>query len=371
MTAPRPLQRIALIGPVAPLRSGIARHSGALAAELARHSGATVQAWSFSRQYPARLFPGEAQIDNALPPPAGVAVSQTIDTLNPLTWRHTAREVAAFAPDLAIVPAWTFFTAPALGWIARDLRRRGIPVVAMVHNARDHEAAGWKNRLLAWQIAQANRAVAHNAPVAAQIAAIDPAMPVAISPHPLYDDYPAPTGTLPRRAALELLFFGLVRPYKGLDLLIEALAQSGLHDVRLTIAGEFWSGLDETRAQVARLGLSDTVEIVPRYLSDAETAELFARCDALIAPYRAATGSGVLALAQHYQRPVIASDVPGLREAVAHRETGWLFPGGDIAALAALLRDTATRQTAAAMQPALAAQRDTLSWAKLAEAVVG
>lgn len=370
MTAPQPPQRIALIGPVAPLRSGIARHSGALAAELARRDGVEVRAWSFARQYPARLFPGGAQIDPALAPPAAVAVARTVDTLNPLTWRHTAREVAAFAPDLAIIPAWTFFVAPALGWIARELRRRGIRVVAMVHNARDHEAAAWKNRLLAWQIAHSDRAVTHNAPLAAQVARIAPELPVAVSPHPLYDDYPAPSGTLPRRAGLELLFFGLVRPYKGLDLLLDALAQSGLRDVRLTVAGEFWSGLEEIRAQVARLGLGEMVEIVPRYVSDAEAAELFARCDALVAPYRAATGSGVLALAQHYCRPVVASDVPGLREAVADGVTGWVFPGGDGTALATLLRDRLDRASAAAMQPALAAQRDALSWKRLADAVL-
>ncbi|WP_169829164.1 glycosyltransferase [Tsuneonella mangrovi] len=364
-------KRIAIVGPLPPLRSGIARHTCALAAELAGRKGLEVRAWSFSRQYPARLFPGEAQVDPALAPPAGVAVATSIDTLLPLSWGRTAKEIAEFAPDIAIVPAWTFFVAPALGWISRSLRKRGIEVVAMVHNARDHEAARWKNRLLGWQVMQAGRAVAHNAPVAAEIARIAPLLPSAICPHPLYDDYPAPTGSLPRRAGLELLFYGLVRPYKGLDVLLDALAKRELRDVKLTVAGEFWSGLDGVRRQVAQLGIEPLVEIIPRYQSDAETAELFTRCDALVAPYRAASGSGVLALAQHYERPVIASDVPGLREAVCDGETGWLFPAGDVDALAALLATKVTRENARSMQPALAGQRASLSWARLADALLG
>ena len=142
-----------------------------------------------------------------------------------------------------------------------------------------------------------------------------PETPIEVSAHPVYDDYPEPRGTLAREAGLELLFFGLIRPYKGLDLALEALAASGRDDVRLSVVGEFWEGRDQIDALIARLALEDRVTLVPRYVTDAEAAEYFSRSDALVAPYRSATGSGVVALAQWYARPVIASDVPGLAEA--------------------------------------------------------
>jgi glycosyltransferase involved in cell wall biosynthesis len=197
-----------------------------------------------------------------------------------------------------------------------------------------------------------------------------PGLPTRVCPHPLYDDYPAAAGSLPRRAGLELLFFGLVRPYKGLDLLLDALALCPDVDLHLSIVGEFWSGLDAARERIARAGLESRVELVPRHVSDAEAAEYFARADALVAPYRAASGSGVLALAQWYGVPVIASDVAGLAEAVDDGRTGWLFPAGDAQALADVLRHRASRAAAQAMAGELAALRDSLTWRRLAEAVL-
>jgi glycosyltransferase involved in cell wall biosynthesis len=363
--------KVAVIGPVAPFRSGIARHTTAIVGELAGRPGMEVAVWSFSRQYPRRLFPGGDQVDPGLRAPNGVPVHWTIDTLNPASWLRTAREVGAFAPDLVIIPAWTFFVAPALGWIARDLRRNGIAVTMVVHNAFDHEEAAWKGRLMRFQLRQAGRLVVHNDSVAEQLGRHGLHPPVAVCPHPLYDDYPEPRGDLPRRAPLELLFFGLVRPYKGLDTLLRALATAGRDDVRLTVAGEFWSGLEETRRQITAAQLDSIVDLIPRYVTDDEAAELFARADVVVAPYRTATGSGVLALAQRYLRPVVASDIPPLREAIAHGTTGWLFPAGDSSALASLLAKEVSSRRIESMKEPLAALRGSLSWSRLVDAILG
>ena len=362
--------KIAFIGPLAPFRSGIARHSTALLRALAEGEGAEARGWSFHRQYPELLFPGESQRDPAASPPSGLPVAFTLDSVNPLTWRRTLREVRAFAPDIAVIPAWTFFTAPALGHVSAGLKAAGVTVVSLVHNAEDHEGAAWKAALLRHQLRAASRAVTHNAALARAVERAVPGMAVQVCPHPLYDDYPAPSGALPRRAGLELLFFGLVRPYKGLDLLLDALTLCPEVDLRLSIVGEFWSGLDATKARIAEAGLADRVELVPRHVSDAEAAEWFARADAVVAPYRAASGSGVLALAQWYGRPVIASDVAGLAEAVEDGRTGWLFPAGDAQALADVLRHRASRTAAGAMAGDLAALRDSLTWDRLAGAVL-
>ncbi|NQX93939.1 MAG: glycosyltransferase [Erythrobacter sp.] len=359
--------KIAVIGPVAPFVSGISQHTSALTGELQTRDDLCVKTWSFSRQYPVALFPGEKQKSDAAPL---LDTHFTIDTINPLTWHATLKAIKAFEPDLAIVPAWTFFTAPALGAIASGLRKGGVEVVSVVHNARDHEAAGWKNTLLAWQIAQSSRVMTHNEPLAQTVREIAPTVPTRVSPHPLYDTFPMAKGILPRRAALELLYFGIVRSYKGLDILIDALGIVADRDIVLTIAGEFWGGSEETEQQIARLGLNAKVEIRAGFASEEDAAELFTRCDYLVAPYRSATGSGVIAIAQHYKRPVIASDISGLREAVCDGETGWLFPAEDPEALAQVLTTKASAESAKSMRPALEAQCEALSWSTFCNTLI-
>lgn len=362
--------RIAIIGPIAPFRSGIARHTTALARELAGRGDVTLKVFSFARLYPKRFYPGESERDPNIPVPPELDTSFAIDTLNPLTWRAAARDVANWAPDLVILPAWSFVVAPALGAIARALRANGHLVTMIVHNAEDHEAARWKTALSRLQLRQATRFVTHNAGLEGALDRLMPGVPTDICPHPVYDDFPPAKGTLPRRAPLELLFFGLVRPYKGLDLALNALSHDKI-ETHLTIAGEFWSDQSETEALIDSLGLRDRVEIVPRYVSDAEAAEYFHRADALLAPYRSVTGSGVVAMAQWYGLPVIASDLPGFAEVIEDGRTGWLTPAGDVDALADCLTQHVTAASAAAMAPAIAAARDRLSWSRFADVVIG
>lgn len=363
--------KVAVIGPVAPFRSGIARHTTAIVGELAGRPGVEATVFSFARQFPRLLFPGEDQVDPGLHAPSGVPISWTIDTLNPASWVRTARQIRGYAPDLVIIPAWTFFVAPALGWIARNLRRHGIAVTMVVHNAFDHEEAAWKNRLMRFQLGQAGRLVVHNGSVADDLMRHDLHALIAVCPHPLYDDYPEPKGALPRRAPLELLFFGLVRPYKGLDTLLGALAMAERDDVMLTVAGEFWSGQAETRRQISDAQLDSIVDLIPRYVSDEEAAELFARADVVVVPYRTATGSGVLALAHRYARPVVASDIPPMREAIVHGTTGWLFPAGDSSALASLLAGEVSSGRIESMKEPLRALRGSLSWPRFVDAILG
>lgn len=362
--------KVCILGPVAPFRSGIARHTTALARELVQREGVTLSIVSFSVQYPRALYPGESEIDPDGPRLDGIEADFCINSMNPLSWRKALRRVLRLNPGLCVIPAWTFFLAPCLGWIAKALRRRGIPVTMIVHNAEDHEAARWKAGLSRFQLRQASRFVTHNAAIETDLKRIVPGTPVQICPHPAYDDYPEPEGVLPKRAGFELLFFGLVRPYKGLDIGLRALAEAGIEDVRLSIVGEFWERRSETEALIRQLGLGEKVELVPRYVSDQEAAEYFHRSDVVIAPYRSATGSGVVAMAQWYCRPVVASDVPGLAQAVIDGRTGWLFPAGDISAMARLLNTQASRKTADAMRPALDAVRKELTWSRFADAIL-
>jgi glycosyltransferase involved in cell wall biosynthesis len=362
--------RVCIVGPVTPFRSGIARHTTALLSEMARRAALDIFVVSFSRLYPRFLYPGESDTDMSMSAPGGVEVKFCLDSIDPLSWKEVIREILSRQPDLVVIPAWSFFVAPCLGFIARALRRKGIPVTMIVHNVEDHEAVWWKRALSRFQLRQASRFLTHNAAIDTELRRLIADKPIGIHPHPVYDSYPEPKGQLARTASLELLFFGLVRPYKGLDTALRALAASGLPDVRLAVVGEFWQGRTEIEALIRELDLDRKVELVPRYVTDQEAAEYFARCDAVIAPYRSATGSGVVALAQWYGRPVVASNVPGLSHAVIDGSSGWLFAAGDHIALARLLKTRISRSSAEAMRPHLHSVRKELSWKSFADAIL-
>lgn len=358
--------KLAVLGPISPFRGGIARHTTTLARALAAQGGTEVETFSFSRLYPERLYPGESDRDPAAAVPGDLAPTFVLDTLSPASWQRTVRAVLDGRPRAVVIPAWTFFVAPALGSVARGLARRGVRVATVAHNADDHEGAWWKSALMRRQLRASDCVVTHNAPLARAVGRLAPNVPVSVSPHPLYDDYPAPRGRLARRAPVELLMFGLVRPYKGLDLLLDALARLPAGRVHLSVVGEFWNDLDRTEARIAELGIADRVELVPRYVDDAEAAEYFGRADAVVLPYLSASGSGVAALAHWYGCPVVASDVEGLAEAVEPGRTGWLFPLRDVDALAQLLSVDVHPQAKRAMAPHLDALRAQLSWPSFA-----
>ena len=362
--------RVAFIGPMPPIRSGIARHSAAVACAVGRRSGHVVRVWGFRRQYPGFLYPGDAERTAGGHAPGELGLRETMDGVNPLSWRRTVAQILDWRPDLAVLPAWTFFLAPALGHVANRMRAAGVSVSMIVHNAFDHEESAWKSRLSLWQLSKADRFVTHNEDLASALRSRFPHTPCAVFPHPVFDDLPEPEGHLPREAELELLFFGLVRPYKGLDIALQAVSRLGSRDVRLTIAGEFWGELDQTKALIERLGIANRVDLRPGYATDSEAAELFARADALVLPYRSVTGSGVVPTACHYRRPVVASDLPGLATVIRDGETGWLAPRGEMPdalaeVIARLDRAVTTRAGEAAWQFG-----QTLSWDRFADHVL-
>ncbi|MGB8273750.1 MAG: glycosyltransferase [Alphaproteobacteria bacterium] len=361
----RGVRRVVFIGPVPPFRGGIAQHSAMLCRELARRCDLLVI--SFSRQYPLWLFPGESDRDPTQAPFAAADTRFLIDSLNPMTWRKAAAAIRDHGADLVILPWWTVFWAPCFAYLARRCRKAGIPVRLLCHNVVDHEAAAWKSLLSRAVLSQASSFLVHTRNDERRLKALFPGVPVIVHPHPVYSQFPPPAAGLPRRAGFELLFFGLVRPYKGLDILIEAMGRLADRDVHLTVVGEFWSGRAEAEARIRALGLEDRVELVPRYVTDQEAAAYFARADAVVLPYRSATGSGVVSLAYRYDKPVIVTRVGGLPDAVEEGETGLIVPPESPAALAeAISRMTSER--AAAMAPAIGRLKATMTWEALAEA---
>ena len=332
-------RQVAVIGPVTPFRSGVAKHTTELAMALADRVDVSVKVYSFFRQYPKWLFPGASDLDTDAGPPQQLEVEYSIDSLNPFTWRRVVGRIKQQGVTEVVMPAWTFFLAPCLGWVARRCRAEGMSVIMMVHNVLDHEESSWKSWLSEFQMRQASRFITHGQALATRLAESYGGVPITVRPHPIFEQYPEPEGRLSRRAALELLFFGLVRKYKGLEIALRGVAASCNPDIRLTVVGEFWEGLQQTRALIDNLGLHDQVELVPRYVSDAEAAEYFFRADAVVLPYRTVTGSGVVPVAYRYGKPVIVTDL-------------------------------VTAQSACTMRDHIARKREEMSWSAFADAVL-
>jgi len=316
-------RRIALIGPVLPFRGGIAQHTTMLHRTAAPLTD--LLTISFTRQYPALIFPGQSDRDPAYQGHREPGVEYLIDSLDPFSWRRAAARVLAHRPEMVVIPWWTIYWVFCFWYLARRFRHAGIRVVFLCHNVVEHESAGWKILLTRLALGQADRFMVHTRLDETNLKALLPKARIRRHPHPLYDQFPEPAQQLPRRARLELLFFGLVRPYKGLDLLLDALHQARLPvDFFLTIAGEFWQGKEALLRRIKENSLQEKIEILDRYIPEQQAADLFQRADLVVLPYRSATGSGIIPLAYHYNRPVLVTPVGGLPEVVLDGESGFV-----------------------------------------------
>lgn len=360
-------RRIALVGPVFPYRGGIAQHTTMMARAL--QDVAELLVVSYRRQYPEFLYPGNSDRDSAAPN-AGIGKLQyLIDSINPFTWRAAIQEIRRHKPETVIFVWWTFFWAPCVWFMARRLRKDGFRIQMFCHNAVEHDGAAWKAWLSRRALAIADSYFVHTNEDEKNLRQDFPNAVIGRHAHPIYDHFPEPTENLPRRAKTELLFFGLVRPYKGLDVLIEAMGLLQDEDVMLSVVGEFWSGREEIDNRIKALGLADRVVIVDRYVSDDEAANHFSRADIVVLPYISATGSGVIPLAYHYNKPVIATNVGGLPDVVEDGKTGWLVAPSSSEQLAAAI-STKTNEPSAATVDAIGAIKQSLTWENMTEALV-
>lgn len=317
--------RLVLIGPGHPYKGGIAQHTTALAHRLVE-AGADVQVWSWRRQYPARLYPGEQRVPGSVP--ELLAFAGTTEPLawdRPLGWFAAGRRARVEGTD-AVVLTWTtpVQAAPYLGVLAG--LSGGVRRVALCHNVLPHEPSRLDRPLARAVLSRCQGLLVHSLEQAHQARQLAPRAEVRVAALPAP---PLPTAGHGAAGTRSLLFFGLVRPYKGLDLLLRALAEPRVPaDVRLIVAGEFWTPVREIRAQVDALGLGDRVELRPGYVPAADVPDLFAAADAVVLPYRSGTASVVPDLAHSHGVPVVASRVGTLGSAVRDGVDGLLVSPG-------------------------------------------
>ncbi len=333
--------KICLIGPIYPLRGGIAHYNAQLRLELmARHEIAVI---SFSRQYPTLLFPGRTQFDTGSPPPRFTAEA-ILDSINPLSWLRAGRRIAEIAPDLVIVHWWHPFFGLCLGTTVRLARRRSRSrIIFICHNVMPHEPFPWARRLTRFALAPGDAWLVHSETDRRDLESLNLRGQTLLVPQPPGQGFGAPIDKeqAKRRLGLSgntLLFFGLIRSYKGLPRLLEAMPLV-LQQVNCTllVVGEFYEGKDRCLSLISDLGLASHVRVIDRFVPDDEVSLYFSAADLVVLPYESATQSAIVPIAYAFERPVVATRVGGLPEAVRDGETGLLVEPRNPAALAAAI----------------------------------
>lgn len=324
--------KILSIGPAFPLRGGIANFNLALSREFAR-SGHTTEIISFSFQYPRFLFPGKTQFEEGNTP-ADIKITSLISSVNPFSWHRTARYVRRFNPDILVIHYWMPFMAISLGKTIRLIKNsKEIRAIAVTHNIIPHEKhAGWKI-LTRYFLRSCDGFITMSGTVTDALNAFLPDAPSAFIPHPIYNIFGEKVS---RGAAAEflglppnmnyLLFFGLVRKYKGLELLLKALPSivRQINDIKLIIAGEFYSGKEEYFNLMHELHIRDYIHVVDRFIPADEVKYYFSLADLVVQPYLSATQSGITQIAYHFEVPMVVTDVGGLAELVPDGKAGYV-----------------------------------------------
>lgn len=325
--------KVIILGTAWPYRGGLSAFNERLAREY-RSLGDEVEIVTFTLQYPSFLFPGKTQYSDE-PAPDGLKITRKLNAVNPFNWVRVGRYIRRQKPDLLITKFWLPFMAPALGTVNRVARRQGTRRISILDNLIPHEKRFGDKMFARYFVGSVDGMVAMSRSVLADVDLFDPQgrKARAFCPHPLYDHY---GGRLDREEALRLLgldpghryilFFGFIRDYKGLDLLLEAMSDKrvGGLGARLIVAGEFYGDPKPYMEQIGRLGIGDRVVLKTDFIPDHEVNRYFCAADLVAQPYKTATQSGVTQIAFHFERPMLVTNVGGLPEIVPDGKVGFV-----------------------------------------------
>ncbi len=369
--------RVAILGPTHPHRGGIAHYTTLLSRALARRHELHIV--SFSRLYPGFLFPGTTQYDRseeALLPP--VPPEPLLDSVNPWTWLSAGARLRSLEADLLVVPWWHPFFGPSIGTAARRARLGpGKPArIFLCHNVAPHEATPIDRALTSYGLGAADAFLVHARSEAARLQPIAKGRPVRVHPHPSYEVFSERSmGREKARAALgvrgrAILFFGYVRPYKGLaDLLLALkLARRDAWD-EVWIVGEFYEPKERYRELLEDPALKSRVRLVDRYVPNEEVSRYFAAADLVALPYREATGSGIAQVAFGAGAPVVATRTGGLDDVVEDGVSGLLVEPRNPEALARAIERFFDEGLAPTLRAGVARARGRFTWDALADAL--
>ena len=325
-------KHIIIVGPAYPYRGGIADFNERLAREFQRE-GHKVTIYTFTLQYPGFLFPGKTQYSTS-PAPDDLTIVRKVNSINPLNWVKVGREIRHQHPDMVMVRFWLPFLAPCLGTIARIISKdKNIKVVSLLDNVVPHEHRIGDKIFARYMIKSVGGYVAMSESVLADAKSFDDTKPYALTPHPLYDNFGDRVSRDEAIAHLGLdadtryiLFFGLIRDYKGLDLLLRAFADGRLRNkkTKLIVAGEFYSNAELYEQLERDLDIAEHIVWYKEFIPADQVRYFFATADLVAQPYKTATQSGITQIAYHFERPMLVTDVGGLAEIVPHGKVGYV-----------------------------------------------
>ena len=321
--------KISYLSTFYPFRGGIAQFNAALFREFEKEH--TIDAITFKRQYPNILFPGDTQYVKEDDKPEIIDSKELLDSINPFNWMSTAKKLKKSAPDLLLMKFWMPFFSPSLGYVSKNIGRK-TKSIAILDNAIPHERRFFDMPFIKYFFKRVDGFVVMSEQVKNDLLKLKPDAKYVYKQHPLYDHYGSKIIITKARKKLTLdpqkktlLFFGFIRDYKGLDLLIEAFGELD-ESYQLIIAGESYGSFDGYDKQIADNKNKDRIHKHVKYISDEEVPLYFSAADVCVLPYKSATQSGITSIAYHFDLPMLATKVGGLDEMVIDNETGIIIP---------------------------------------------
>ncbi len=323
-------KKVIIIGPAHPYRGGIANFNNSLADAFFKN-GDDIEILSFKLQYPSFLFPGKTQFESS-DPPKNIKIKSIINSINPFNWFNVAREINRKNPDFVIIRYWLPFMGPCLGSIARLLNKK-IKILAITDNIIPHEKRFGDFFLTKYFVSSCDAFVTLSASVLEDLTQFTKSKNKKFTPHPIYDTFGEKIDKSVAKKNLELnindkylLFFGFVRKYKGLDLMLHAMSDQRIKDlgIKLIVAGEFYDNIDFYLDLINELDIDSNIILKSDFIDERDVKNYFCASDMITQTYRTATQSGVTQIAYHFERPMLVTDVGGLAEIVPHKKVGYV-----------------------------------------------
>lgn len=324
--------KITLLGTAYPFRGGLAAYNERLIQQF-NEEGSQGNIETFTLQYPNFLFPGETQYAD-WEDPKGVDITESVNSVNPFNWIKVGRKIKKQKPDILIIKYWLPFMAPAFGTIARIVKsNKHTKVISILDNIIPHESRIGDKQLSKYFVGAVDAFIGMSQSVLDDLNQFTSIKPRAFSPHPLFDNFGKAVSKTEAARFLNLpsdqkylLFFGLIRDYKGLDLLLEAMAEDLLKekDIKLLVAGEFYSDSKPYFDLIEKHNLKDRIIMHTKFVPDPEVKYYFGLADLIVQPYKSATQSGVTQIAYHFEKAMLVTNVGGLSEIIPHGKVGFV-----------------------------------------------
>lgn len=369
--------KIISIGPAYPYRGGLASFNDRLAQQFSAE-GHQVEIVTFKLQYPGFLFPGKTQFIDG-PAPKDISIVRAINSINPFNWIAIGRKLKRAQPDILLFRYWLPFMAPCLGTIARIARSNGhTRVISVFDNVVPHEKRPGDKILTKYFTGSIDGAIVMSQTVFDDLHSFRSDIPVVLSPHPLFDNYGDKVGKEEALSRLNLspdfhylLFFGFIRAYKGLDLLIDAFSSDSLRNkkLKLVVAGEFYEDDTPYRELIKKYNLENDIIFYDHFIKDDEVPLFFSIADIVVQPYKSATQSGVTQIAFYYEKPMLVTDVGGLKEIVPDGICGYVVKP-DPHNITAALSDFFDNNRSDSFTEGVIKEKEKFSWDKMTAAII-